>query len=60
MRKNIVKERKSMLAFSKVQEKFIEQMGYRLIGIVGSIDAISGNALGPIRGLKLAQVSELA
>lgn len=60
MRENIDKERKSMLAFWKKQEKAIEQMGYLLIDIVGSIDGISGNALGPIRGLELEAGSEAA
>lgn len=60
MRENIDKERKSMLAFWKKQEKAIEQMGYLLIDIVGSIDGISGNALGPIRGLELEQSHEAA
>lgn len=60
MRENIDRERKSMLAFWKKQEKAIEQMGYLFIDIVGSIDGISGNALGPIRGLQLEQSDEAA
>ena len=59
MRENIDKERKSMLAFWKKQEKAIEQMGYLVVDIIGSIDGISGNAIGPIRGLELAEVSEI-
>src|SRR5690606_27678946 len=60
LRENIDKERKSMLAFWKKQEKAIDQMGYLMIDIVGSIDGISGNALGPIRGLELEAGSEAA
>lgn len=59
MRENIDKERKSMLAFWKKQEKAIEQMGYLVVDIISSIDGISGNAIGPIRGLELAEVSEI-
>lgn len=60
MRMNIDKERKSMLAFWKKQERAIDQMGFLVTDIVGSIDGISGNALGPIRGLELEQSSEAA
>lgn len=60
MRSNIDKERRSMLAFWKKQEKAIDQMGFLVTDIVGSIDGISGNALGPIRGLQLEQGSEAA
>lgn len=60
MRQNIDKERKSMLAFWKKQEKAIDQMGFLVSDIIGSIDGISGNALGPIRGLELDQSSEAA
>lgn len=60
MRQNIDKERKSMLAFWKKQEKAIDQMGFLVADIIGSIDGISGNALGPIRGLELGEASEAA
>jgi len=60
MRSNIDKERRSMLAFWKKQEKAIDQMGFLVTDIVGSIDGISGNALGPIRGLQLEEGSEAA
>lgn len=60
LRQNIDKERKSMLAFWKKQEKAIDQMGFLISDIVGSIDGISGNALGPVRGLELEQSSEAA
>lgn len=60
MRVNIDKERRSMLAFWKKQEKAIDQMGFLVTDIVGSIDGISGNALGPIRGLQLEEGSEAA
>lgn len=60
MRQNIDKERKSMLAFWKKQEKAIDQMGFLVADIVGSIDGISGNALGPIRGMELEEASEAA
>jgi hypothetical protein len=60
LHQNIDKERKSMLAFWKKQEKAIDQMGFLVSDIVGSIDGISGNALGPIRGLELEQGSEAA
>lgn len=60
MRQNIDKERRSMLAFWKKQEKAIDQMGFLVTDIVGSIDGISGNALGPIRGLQLEEGSEAA
>lgn len=60
MRLNIDKERRSMLAFWKKQEKAIDQMGFLVTDIVGSIDGISGNALGPIRGLQLEEGSEAA
>jgi hypothetical protein len=55
---NIDKERKSMLAFWKKQEKAIDQMGFLVSDIVESIDGISRNSLGPIRGLELEQGSE--
>jgi hypothetical protein len=60
MRENLDKERKSMLAYWKKQEKAIDQMGFLMTDIVGSIDGISGNALGPIRGLQLEQSTEAA
>jgi len=60
MRLNIDKERKSMLAFWKKQEKAIDQMGFLVTDIVGSIDGISGNALGAIKGLELDESSEAA
>lgn len=60
MRQNIDRERRSMLAFWKKQEKAIDQMGFLVTDIVGSIDGISGNALGPIRGLELHEGSEAA
>jgi len=60
MRNNIDKERRSMLTFWKKQEKAIDQMGFLVTDIVGSIDGISGNALGPIRGLQLEEASEAA
>lgn len=41
MRLNIDKERKSMLAFWKKQEKAIDQMGFLVTDIVGSIDTVS-------------------
>lgn len=60
MRTNIDKERRSMLAFWKKQEKAIDQMGLLVTDIVGSIDGISGNALGPIRGFQIEETSEVA
>lgn len=60
LRENIDKERRSMLAFWRKQEKTIDQMGYLLTDIVGSIDGISGNALGPVKGLGLPEGSEAA
>lgn len=60
MRNNIDRERRSMLTFWKKQEKAIDQMGFLVTDIVGSIDGISGNALGPIRGLELEEGSEAA
>lgn len=60
MRQNIDKERRSMLVFWKKQEKAIDQMGFLVTDIVGSIDGISGNALGPIHGFELAENNEAA
>jgi hypothetical protein len=60
MRQNIDKERKSMLALWKKQEKAIDQMGFLVCDIVGSIDGISGNALGPVRGIQLEEGIEAA
>lgn len=60
MRQNIDKERRSMLTFWKKQEKAIDQMGFLVTDIVGSIDGISGNALGTIRGLQLEEGCEAA
>ena len=60
MREQIEKQRKSMLASWKKQEIAVDQMGFLMTDIVGSIDGISGNALGPIRGLELAESSEAA
>ncbi len=60
LRENIDKQRKSMLASWKKQENGVDQMSFLMTDIVGSIDAISGNALGPIRGLELEEGSEAA
>ena len=35
-------------------------MSFLMTDVVGSIDGISGNALGPIRGLQLEEGSEAA
>jgi hypothetical protein len=58
LRLNIDKERKSMLTFWKKQEKAVDQMSLVVSDIVGSIDGISGNTLGPIKGLELDEPSE--
>ena len=60
LRENIDKQRKSMLASWKKQENGVDQMSFLMTDIVGSIDAISGNALGPIRGLELEEGREAA
>ncbi len=60
MRETIDKQRKSMLASWKKQENGVDQMSFLMTDIVGSIDGISGNALGPIRGLELEEGSEAA
>ena len=60
MRETIDKQRKSMLASWKKQENGVDQMSFLMTDIVGSIDGISGNALGPIRGLELEESSEAA
>lgn len=60
MRETIDKQRKSMLASWKKQENAVDQMSYLMTDVVGSIDGISGNALGPIRGLELEEGSEAA
>lgn len=60
MKTNVEKERKSMLAFWKKQEIQIDQMNFLMIDIVGSIDGLSGNALGPVRGLELGENDEAA
>ncbi len=60
MRETIDKQRKSMLASWKKQENAVDQMSFLMTDIVGSIDGISGNALGPIRGLELEEGSEAA
>jgi hypothetical protein len=60
MKSNVEKERKSMLAFWKKQEIQIDQMNFLMIDIVGSIDGLSGNSLGPVRGLELGESNEAA
>ena len=60
LRETIDKQRKSMLASWKKQENAVDQMSFLMTDIVGSIDGISGNALGPIRGLELEESSEAA
>ncbi len=60
MRENIDKERRFMFASWKKREKNIDQMGLLVSDIVGSIDGISGNVLGPINGLDLLETSEAA
>lgn len=60
MRETIDKQRKSMLASWKKQENAVDQMSFLMTDVVGSIDGISGNALGPIRGLELEEGSEAA
>ena len=60
LRETIDKQRKSMLASWKKQENGVDQMSFLMTDIVGSIDAISGNALRPIRGLELEEGSEAA
>ena len=60
LRENIDKQRKSMLASWKKQENSVDQMSFLMTDVVGSIDGISGNALGPIRGLELEEGSEAA
>lgn len=60
MKENVEKERKSMLAFWKKQEMQIDQMNFLMIDVIGSIDGLSGNALGPVRGLELGEGSEAA
>lgn len=60
MREAIDKQRKSMLASWKKQENAVDQMSFLMTDVVGSIDGISGNALGPIRGLELEESSEAA
>jgi len=60
MRETIDKQRKSMLASWKKQENGVDQMSFLMTDIVGSIDGISGNALGTIRGLELEEGSEAA
>lgn len=60
MRENIDKQRKSMLTSWKKQENAVDQMSFLMTDIVGSIDGISGNALGPVRGLQLEEGSEAA
>ncbi len=60
MRETIDKQRKSMLASWKKQENGVDQMSFLMTDIVGSIDGISGNALGSIRGLELEEGSEAA
>ncbi|WP_420583104.1 DUF2130 domain-containing protein [Reichenbachiella sp.] len=60
MKTNVEKERKSMLAFWKKQEVQIDQMNFMMLDVIGSIDGLSGNALGPINGLELGDGSEAA
>lgn len=60
MRENIDKQRRSMLTSWKKQENAVDQMTFLMTDIVSSIDGISGNALGPIRGLELGENSEAA
>lgn len=60
MRSNVEKQRKNALSLCKKQENEIDQMSYLMIDIVGSIDGLSGNALGPVRGLELDESSEAA
>lgn len=60
MRETIDKQRKSMLASWKKQENSVDQMSFLMTDIVGSIDGISGNALGPILGLQLEEGTEAA
>ncbi|MEP7198167.1 MAG: DUF2130 domain-containing protein [Saprospiraceae bacterium] len=59
MRENIDRERRFMMASWKKREKNIDQMGFLVADIVGSIDGISGNSLGPINGLALLETSEV-
>jgi hypothetical protein len=58
MKSNVDKERKSMLAFWKKQEIEIDQMNILMMDVVGSIDGLSGNALGPINGLVLNEKNQ--
>ena len=60
LRENIDKQRKSMLASWRKQENGVDQLSFLMTDIVGSIDGISGNALGPERGLELEEGSEAA
>jgi len=60
MRQNIDKQRKSMLTSLKKQEISVDQMAFLMTDIVGSIDGISGNALGPIKGIEICQGNEAA
>ena len=60
MRQIIDKQRKSMLASWSKLDNSVDQMGFLVSDIVGSIDGISGNALGPVRGLELEEGSEAA
>lgn len=60
MRQIIDKQRKSMLASWSKLDNSVDQMGFLVADIVGSIDGISGNALGAVRGLQLEEESEAA
>jgi len=60
LRENIDKQRKSMLTSWKKQETGLDQMSFLMTDIIGSIDGISGNVTGAIRGLELEQDSEAA
>ena len=60
MRQIIDKQRKSMLASWSKLNNSVDQMRFLVSDIVGSIDGISGNALGPVRGLVLEEGSEAA
>jgi hypothetical protein len=60
MKENVEKHRKSVLSVCRKQEIEIDQMNFLMIDIIGSIDGLSGNALGQVRGLELDQGSEAA
>lgn len=60
MKANVDKERKKMLAFWKSQEVEIDHMTFLITDVVGSIEGLSGNTLGPVKGLSLLDTEDAA